>query len=951
MAGAFVVYLLTLNHWVSTISLQYVARASGYLWGEESYQPFFYLVTLPLRWVPERWLPLAFNLFSTVCAVLVLGLLARSIALLPHDRTHDQRQRESSPNSTLSLRSAWIPPVLAVFACGLQLTFWEHATAASPEMFNLLVFAYITRNLLEYRIDRRDPWLLRAALVYGAGMTDNWALIGFLPVFLIVLIWIKGQRFFNLRFVTRLFLCGLVGLLLYLFLPLLHLATDGTFWGVLKEIWRSQKDALLSVPYSKYVLFFSDQPLWVVALSSLLPLFVIAIRWASSFGDPSRLGVALTTWIFHLTHAALLGVCLWVAFDPAFSPRNHNKLPVNLTLYYLPFYYLGALSIGYLSGYFLLVFAPVSRNMRRPSLEEMLDRAAAGVVYGLLLLIPAGLIYKNLFQIRFTNGPALKQYALDLTRDLPPHAAVYSDDGFRLILAQLVVGRQNAARDYVFVETHAVALPSYHRFQLKQHPDWPVLTDLKRDNFVFSESALVQLMGRLSEKRPIYYLHPSLGYYFEHYYLEPHRLVFALKRWPTNGISPPLPTEAEFTENEAFWKQTKESIFDPLLAVGTQPAPSEKPAFREKFAERLHLPFEPNATALALGNFYSRALDFWGVQAQRMGRLETAGDHFVMAHDINPNNVVAEINSEFNKKLRAGDRPAVQISSAMDDRLGHYPEWAAAVNDNGPFDEPSYCFKMGRLFTRGSLFRQAAQQFDRVLTLVPDDLPTRMWLARLSLLLQQPQVAMPLLEDLEHRGDAAIAAGINSSELFQLKLLGYFSAHQPDKAKQLLNDSRERISSDTNLLANIVQIHMKFGLYSNALPFVDRELELQPDDPVALVNKGFLHLQLNDFEHAIPPLSRLLATAPTNSPALLNRAIAYLRSGQLDQARADYETLLGIYPNAFPVYYGLGDIAFRKHDTNAAIQYYQQYLTNSPTNPDEVKFVTDRLKALKSGSP
>jgi len=57
--------------------------------------------------------------------------------------------------------------VLAVLVCGLQLTFWEHATVGSSEMLDLLMFAYVVRCLLEFRIAGRDSWLFRAAFVYA----------------------------------------------------------------------------------------------------------------------------------------------------------------------------------------------------------------------------------------------------------------------------------------------------------------------------------------------------------------------------------------------------------------------------------------------------------------------------------------------------------------------------------------------------------------------------------------------------------------------------------------------------------------------------------------------------------------------------------------------------------------------------------------------------------------
>ena len=53
---------------------------------------------------------------------------------------------------------------------------------------------------------------------------------------------------------------------------------------------------------------------------------MIAIRWKSSFGDNSKIGLALTSFMFHPIHALLLFVCVWVAFDPPFSPRNLDIL-------------------------------------------------------------------------------------------------------------------------------------------------------------------------------------------------------------------------------------------------------------------------------------------------------------------------------------------------------------------------------------------------------------------------------------------------------------------------------------------------------------------------------------------------------------------------------------------------------------------------------------------------
>jgi hypothetical protein len=197
------VYWLTLNRWVSLFNLPSVAKISGWTWQPEVLNPITFLVTYPLRWLPATAIPLALNLFSAMCAALVLGLLARSVALLPHDRTDAQRKREGSDFSFLTIGSAWLPPLLAVLVCGLQLTFWERATNWTGEMFDLLLFAVVIWSLLEYRLDERVWRLYVAAFVYAAGMEDDWGMVGFFPLFLVAIVWLRGFDFFNLRFLGR----------------------------------------------------------------------------------------------------------------------------------------------------------------------------------------------------------------------------------------------------------------------------------------------------------------------------------------------------------------------------------------------------------------------------------------------------------------------------------------------------------------------------------------------------------------------------------------------------------------------------------------------------------------------------------------------------------------------------------------------------------------------------
>src|SRR5262249_53395848 len=168
----------------------------------------------------------------------------------------------------------------------------------------------------------------------------------------------------------------------------------------------------------------SKQDALILAVTSLLPVFVISIRWASCFGDTSRLGVALTTLIFRVVHGLFLIVCLCVALDPPFSPR-FNALRVGLGIPFLTLSYLDALSVGYFTAYFLLLCGRHPPSLMRASpLMRAFSGSVTGAIWLLLVIMPVALFSRNLPQIRVANGPFLRDYANLLLQALPVQGAV-----------------------------------------------------------------------------------------------------------------------------------------------------------------------------------------------------------------------------------------------------------------------------------------------------------------------------------------------------------------------------------------------------------------------------------------------------------------------------------------------------------------------------------------------
>jgi tetratricopeptide (TPR) repeat protein len=937
VAGA-VLYLLTLNHWVTLASLPAVAKVAGWDWSSLTVNaPLFFVLTYPVRYLPGAWQPVALNLFSALCAAGALGLLAKSVCLLPQDRTRDQRTRERSEYSLLTIATAWIPPVLAALACGLQLTFWENATAATGESLNVLLFAYVIYCLLLYRLDEQESSLSRLAFVYGLAVTNNWAMIAFFPAFVVALIWLKGRRFFQYRFVLRMIGWGAAGLLLYLVLPLAELVSGTgsvSFWQLLKLQWASQKAVLVVFP--RYVLL-------LCGLTSLLPVLIMSIRWPSFAGDTSKLGGVITTLMFRVVHGLFLVATIWVMFDPPFSPRL-----LGYGLPFLGFYYLSALAIGYFSGFFLLVFGtdPEKSWSQRPPIFRLISRALAGLVWVALPVVAVGLFHRNLPSIRIHNGPHLYQMARLVTQAIPKQGAYVLSDHFMLtLLAEAAWNREGTRPPHVLLDTSSMNYQSYHRNAARRYPGrWPLdLTGPAMPDPV-NQVGLMQLVANLARTNEVYYLHPSFGYYFEYVYPRIRGGVYKLTPYPGETVNVPVPTEPEWQFNQVFWQQLK-------------PALAELPRVRRDNDKDQNV-----SEAEFVAQFYSRAANYWGVELSRCGRKAEALAAFRLAQEIYPDNVSARINLTFHQSQAGNRSPTAANDEAVRNLLKRYRSLDALLRENGPIDDPQYGALLGETFVRNGLIRQAAQQFQRVLEFEPNNMEAKITVANLYLRGQMPDRALEMVQEEKAKAAQRPMNSTNALEWIRLEAWCHYAQTNLETAVGVLAQGQRQHPQDNTLGETLAQMYLMAGRLTNAYETLNAQLARDSNNVKALLNQGALVIQmgqkaleqkqtnaaLNAFKQSVPLLSRVVALQPENPAAYFNRAIGLLQSGQLEAAQRDYEKLLKFIPNYYSAYYGLGDIAFQRKDARQAINNYELFLKYAPPNTIEIQLVKDRLATLKS---
>ena len=1004
--GSLVLYLTTLHSWISFASLPAVSDVGGWNDLSQSVAPLLYLLTLPLKLLPASMVPMAMNVLAAVFGALTLAMLARSVVLLPHDRTKEQRQREQSAHSLLSLRSSWMPALFAAMVCGLQLSFWQHATAGTGEMLNVLLFAFVIRCLLEYRISHKTRWLTRAVLVYAMGITNNWGMVGFLPLFCVALLWTARMQLFREGLPLKLALNALVGLSLYLLLPVVAVLSGSgeNFLDVLMANLGLQKSFLGS-------LFSQRLMVLVMASTAILPLLLVSIRWPANFGDTNAAASAITTVLLRLVHFLFLAVCIYVAFDHVVSPRKLVNLPqiTGIGAPFLTFYYLGALSTGYFLGYLLLLSGKEEvRKWQKPSeLGKALNRSlhiglqvAALVVIGVLAWRNVGTILAN------NKNDVTGTYAKWLADSLPTGKAILFTDNDMSPQSQLLqaeLARSKSGGQTMLIQTDLLASPDYQvRLAKRSNSLWPEpppreVLDAKR----IDDLQILNMLYDVSNKTSIYYLHPSFGYYFEQFYLKPEKGIFRLLPYPSGAESLGKPA---LTTDQVHANSTFAGIIDKKFDAIAE----ESKQLREnQFLD-----------SLIIMGWLSRNLNQRGVDLIRNNQSEAAEKLFLAACKISrgspKGNVVAQANLrqvnpesdyEFDEEL---DR------LIGDDELLALSRIDSTMKTYGPFDLTQACFQLGQNFARKTQIRQAYHELTRAAELaktLPDPV---FFIAEMFVSYELPDKAKLFIERLAKMNEANLFTPDQQIKLIRLETGLLLAASGPDAAEKYLAERLKPHMKSISGLHTMLAFHLDHDQNTKALGRLDTWLKDNPNDLNTLTDKGQLLSKLKQYDKAVEVyqsalelansqeesnltsmiaatytekgdfnsalkhiddainrtdadnfkfqkatiymamsehgkavtlLDTLLDDNPNHEEILLNRAESHMALKQYDLAKEDFSTLQSFAPNDPRSYYRLAQIAEAQNQNTEEFDNYTLFLKYV----DRESVPAEELKRIKPG--
>jgi tetratricopeptide (TPR) repeat protein len=915
LAGGFLIlYLITLNPWVGVNSLDVLSRLTGRDGDILLTSPLLYLLTLPIKGVSLAQLPAVANVLAALCAAGVIGILARCVNLLPHDRTREQRMRGQIDGGPLRSRFAWAPPIFAAGLLGLQLTFWEQATALTGEMLDLLVFAFLIQCLLEYRIRLKERWLWAFAAAYGAGVTNNWALIAFAPAFLIALVWIRAWSFFNAGFLIRMLLLGLAGLTLYLLTPVVLSAQrdDVSLWIGLKSIWVHQKNYLLGIPRGRALL---------VAAVSLLPLALVGIRWVGAKGTSMETMLNVAT-VAGLQIAWLAGN-IFFAFDPAFSPRQMVHLdPASGGLPLLTLAFTGALASAYFLGYLLVL------GSEKP--EKAWDRpgtAVSGLIqlgFGLSLLatigVPAALLFKNFPAIRSANGPVLRELADALTAPLPAQPTlVLADDAVTYGLVSFKLAATPAMPNHLVMLTPKGSSRTYRRALASRNgTDWPELQEMATQEENVAGKFML-LVARAAETNRAYYLHPSQSIPSESTWPTPAGAIQRLHLYTPDQITPPKLAAAELKSALDWWQAAQPQLDRAVAAADFG-----------------------SANGRMACTVWSRAANGIGVLLQQGQLYDDAAKQFALALRLNGQNTSAKINLAVNAALKKQELPALDL-----EKLGSGRWPIEIINQGGPLDEPVLLTKLGRglVTSPDRLVRRAAIAFQRAMELNPTLLGPQLGFAEACQVAGQFELALKTVKAAQklpfEAADTLQAAYLEASALFMLK--------RPDEAERLLNAQLKAFPEAVQLIDLLSYYYLSIPKLEAAIPLLEQWTRLSPSDPGPLMRLTAIFMDRAQFDRALVMLETVIRINPDNIVAKANQAICLLRVDRLTEAKREYENLARKFPEEPLFQYGLGQVADKQKEPKVALRHFENYLQLAPTNTAEFSAVATRVNQLKAG--
>jgi len=585
-------------------------------------------------------------------------------------------------------------------------------------------------------------------------------------------------------------------------------------------------------------------------------------------------------------------------------------------------------------------------------------------------------------------------YAKWLVANLPDGKVILFTDNDMTPQSQLLraeLARSGAGAQKLLVETHKLGSPDY-QVRLAKLPNfaWPELSSEVASSKYVDVFLILNRLQEISVNTPIYYLHPSFGYFLEQFYLKPEKGIFRLMPYSTENNSldkPPLTGEQVSTD---------ESLANDILKSFVTVAEQSESLWKNKFLD-----------SLVITGWLSRNLNHRGVELARNKQLKPAESLFLAACKLyegsRNGNIIAQANLrqvnpmsdyEFDEKLDQLIEANKLIDANGDGELTDN-EVNFALRTYGPVDEPQACFQLGRDFAEKTEIRQAYHELTRAAELTTTFPDPVFFIADMFISYKLFDKAELFIERLEAMNKANPFIPNQQIKLIRLQAGQMLSDSDPiETEKYLLSQLKPHMDSIPGL-ETLLEFHLDHDQNAKALALLDNWLKAHPNDldrltvkgnllswlkryddaielfqsaipeantqeksnlnsliAAAYTEKGDYNLALKNIDDAIDTtgkqgfkfqkaviyqrmdrhkdaisiLSELVEIGEYNREVLAHRATSFMATKQHDNAKEDYEKLREFHPDAIGIYLNLAKIAEAKDQSLEALKNYELYL-------------------------
>lgn len=171
--------------------------------------------------------------------------------------------------------------------------------------------------------------------------------------------------------------------------------------------------------------------------------------------------------------------------------------------------------------------------------------------------------------------------------------------------------------------------------------------------------------------------------------------------------------------------------------------------------------------------------------------------------------------------------------------------------------------------------------------------------------------------------------------IWGLLILGntYYYMQQYQDAKKSYDKILELNPDYPEALNNRGRLYNTLGKSDEALADYNRALALRSDDPTILANRGAIYHDLKKYEEALADYNRSLQIRPDDAQTINNRGATYAGMGKRKEALADYNRSLELYEHPHTFYNRGVTYKYLKQYADA-LDDFNRSLELKPDDPD-----------------